>query len=105
MDKLTQIDSKIKNIEEFTNVIASEANKQIEIDKHKITCQAFLIGLLAVLGTAIAFYSIYSTKQLFYDMQIEEKVETKQAEKVQEITTDNGGKAIGVLGDGNEVHN
>ena len=100
MTKLEKLEQKVETTSTLLDEVANKANKELLIAKHKITCLMCLSGLLAILGTIIAIYSIYSQKQLFYDMQIEDKVVEEQ-----EINTEDGGKAIGILGNDNEVHN
>ena len=97
MTNLEKLEEKVNSTSTLLDAVADKANKELKLAKHKITCQMYLIGLLAVLGTMIALYSIYSTKQLFYDMQIEEK------EVVEQEVHSQGGDAMNINGSNNEV--
>ena len=88
MTKLEKLEQKVETTSTLLDEVANKANKELLIAKHKITCLMCLSGLLAILGTIIAIYSIYSQKQLFYDMQIEDK-EIVEEENVEQ-NTDNG---------------
>lgn len=88
----------IKDINYLANEVASEANKALSISKRKITCLTVLIGLLFVLGASVAMYSIYSLKELFYNMECE--VTTIDAEQ---NTDGNGCNFIITNSDNNTV--
>ena len=99
MSKIEKLEEKLENVNNLANEVARKANKELSIAKHKITCLTVLVVLFAIIGASIAFYSIHSMKELFYDMEIEETVYE------QDIDAGDGGNATGIIGDGNEVHN
>ena len=101
MSKMENIEKKLEQVNELANEVARKANKELSIAKHKITCLTILIVLFAVIGACIAFYSIHSMKELFYDMTVEEEV----IEYNQDIDAGDGGNATGIIGDSNEVNN
>ena len=70
MSDLKYIENKVRKVNELANELVHKANNEINVLKHKITCLTILVALFAVIGACIAFYSIHSMKELFYDMQI-----------------------------------
>lgn len=99
MSKIEKIEERLESVNNLANEVARKANNELSMAKHKITCLTILVALFAVIGASIAFYSIHSMKELFYDMEIEETVYE------QDIDAGDGGNATGIIGDGNEVHN
>ena len=99
MSKIEKLEEKLENVNNLANEVARKANKELSIAKHKITCLTILVVLFALIGASIAFYSIHSMKELFYDMEIEETVYE------QDIDAGDGGNATGIIGDSNEVNN
>ena len=97
MSKIEKLEEKLENVNNLANEVARKANKELSIAKHKIICLTILVVLFAVIGASIAFYSIHSMKELFYDMSVEEEYI--------EVDAGDGGNATGIIGDGNEVHN
>ena len=97
MSKIEKIEERLESVNNLANEVARKANKELSVAKHKITCLTILVALFAVIGAFIAFYSIHSMKELFYDMTIEEEYI--------EVDAGDGGNATGIIGDGNEVHN
>lgn len=98
MSKIEKLEEKLENVNNLANEVARKANKELSIAKHKITCLTILVALFAVVGASIAFYSIHSMKELFYDMSVEEEIiETEQ-------NTDGGGNNYFINdSDNNEV--
>ena len=98
MSKIEKLEEKLENVNNLANEVARKANKELSIAKHKITCLTVLVVLFAVIGASIAFYSIHSMKELFYDMSVEEEIiETEQ-------NTDGGGNNYFINdSDNNEV--
>ena len=78
MSKMENIEKKLEKVNELANEVSRKANKELSMAKHKITCLTILIVLFAIIGACIAFYSIHSMKELFYDMQIEEEAVYEQ---------------------------
>ena len=70
MSKMENIEKKLEKVNELANEASRRANKELSMAKNKITCLTILVVLFAVIGACIAFYSIHSMKELFYDMQI-----------------------------------
>lgn len=103
MSKMENIEKKLEQVNELANEVSRRANKELSIAKHKITCLTILIVLFAVIGACIAFYSIHSMKELFYNMTVEEEVVETIYE--QDIDAGDGGNATGIIGDSNEVNN
>lgn len=101
MSKMENIEKKLEEVNDLANEVARKANDELSIAKHKITCLAALVALFAVLGASIAFYSIHTMKEMFYDMTIEEET----IEYSQDIDAGDGGNATGIIGDNNEVNN
>lgn len=99
MSRIEKLEQRLESVNDLANNVAAEANKELSVARHKITCLTILVALFAVIGASIAFYSIHSMKELFYDMEIEETVYE------QDIDAGDGGNATGIIGDGNEVNN
>ena len=97
MSRIEKLEERLQSVNNLANSVALEANKELSMAKHKITCLTVLVVLFALIGASIAFYSIHSMKELFYDMSIEEEYI--------EVDAGDGGNATGIIGDGNEVHN
>lgn len=97
MSKIEKIEERLESVNNLANEVARKANKELSVARHRITCLTILVALFAVIGASIAFYSIHSMKELFYDMSIEEEYI--------EVDAGDGGNATGIIGDGNEVHN
>lgn len=97
MSRIEKIEERLQSVNNLANSVALEANKELSMARHKITCLTVLVALFALIGASIAFYSIHSMKELFYDMSIEEEYI--------EVDAGDGGNATGIIGDGNEVHN
>lgn len=97
MNKMENIEKKLEQVNALANEVAKKANEELSKAKHKITCLTILAALFAVLGTIIAIYSIHTTKELFYDMTVEDEY--------MKIDAGDGGNATGIIGDGNEVNN
>ena len=97
MSKIDNIEEKLENVNKLANEVARKANNELSIAKHRIMCLTVLVALFAIIGASIAFYSIHSIKELFYDMTVEE-------ESI-EVDAGDGGNATGIIGDGNEVYN
>ena len=100
MSKMENIEKKLEQVNELANEVSRRANNELSMAKHKITCLTVLVVLFAVIGACIAFYSIHSMKELFYDMTVEEEVVYEQ-----DIDAGDGGNATGIIGDSNEVNN
>ena len=100
MSRIEKLEQRLESVNDLANSVAVEANKELSVARHKITCLTILVALFAVIGASIAFYSIHSMKELFYDMQIEEEVVYEQ-----DIDAGDGGNATGIIGDSNEVNN
>ena len=98
MKEIENLRQDVKEVHELANEVAKRANNEVSVLKHKITCLTILVGLLFVLGACISIYSIHSMKELFYDMEIEETTYEN------EIDAGDGGNAIGIIGDNNEVN-
>lgn len=73
MKEIENLKKDVREVHDLANEVARKANNELSIAKRKITCLTILVGLFAVLGTCIAFYSIHSFKELFYSMEIEEE--------------------------------
>ena len=99
MSKMENIEKKLEQVNELANEVSRRANNELSIARHKITCLTILIVLFAVIGACIAFYSIHSMKELFYDMTVEETIYE------QDIDAGDSGNATGIIGDSNEVNN
>ena len=97
MSKIEKLEERLESVNILANEVAKKANNEVSILKHRITCLTILVALFAVIGASIAFYSIHSMKELFYDMSVEEEYI--------EVDAGDGGNATGIIGDGNEVHN
>lgn len=97
MSRIEKLEQRLESVNDLANSVAVEANKELSVARHKITCLTILVALFAVIGASIAFYSIHSMKELFYDMSIEEEYI--------EVDAGDGGNATGIIGDNNEVNN
>lgn len=97
MSKMEKIEERLEAVNVLANEVAKKANDELSIAKRKITCLTILVALFAVLGTSIAFYSIHTMKEMFYDMTIEEEYI--------DVDAGDGGNATGIIGDNNEVNN
>lgn len=97
MSKIEKLEERLESVNILANEVAKKANNEVSILKHRITCLTVLVVLFALIGASIAFYSIHSMKELFYDMTVEEEYI--------EVDAGDGGNATGIIGDGNEVHN
>lgn len=97
MSKIEKLEERLESVNVLANEVAKKANNEVSVLKHRITCLTILVVLFAVIGASIAFYSIHSMKELFYDMSVEEEYI--------EVDAGDGGNATGIIGDGNEVHN
>lgn len=101
MSRIEKLEQRLESVNDLANSVAVEANKELSVARHKITCLTILVALFAVIGASIAFYSIHSMKELFYDMSVEEEyIETIE----QEANSENG-NAININGDSNKVGN
>ena len=89
MANLDNIEKRLKEVNELANAVAKKANDELSIAKHKITCLTILAVLFAVMGASIAFYSINTMEELFYNMSVEE--EYVEYDNDVEQNTDNGG--------------
>lgn len=99
MSKIEKLEERLESVNILANEVAKKANNEVSILKHRITCLTILVVLFALIGASIAFYSIHSMKELFYDMEIEETTYE------QDIDAGDGGNATGIIGDSNEVNN
>ena len=97
MSKMEKIEERLEAVNTLANEVAKKANNELSIAKRKITCLTMLVALFAVLGASIAFYSIHTMKEMFYDMTIEEEYI--------DVDAGDGGNATGIIGDNNEVNN
>lgn len=101
MSKIEKIEEKLESVNLLANEVAKKANNEVNILKHKITCLTILVALFAVIGASMAFYSINTMEELFYNMSVEEEyIETIE----QEANSENG-NAININGDSNKVGN
>ena len=89
MAKLDNIEKRLKEVNELANAVAKKANDELSIAKHKITCLTILVALFAIIGASIAFHSIHTMEELFYNMSVEEEV--VEYDNDVEQNTDNGG--------------
>ena len=98
MTKLEKIEKEMEKVNLLANEVARTANKELSIAKHKITCLIVLVALIAVLEACVAIFSVVKVTEMFYDMQIEETIETID----QEAQSENG-DAININGNSNKV--
>lgn len=89
MSKMENIEKKLEEVNDLANEVARKANEELSIAKHRITCLTILVALFAVIGASIAFYSINTMEELFYNMSVEE--EYIEYDNDVEQNTDNGG--------------
>lgn len=78
MSRIEKLEQRLESVNDLANSVAVEANKELSIAKHRITCLTVLVALFAVIGASIAFYSIHTMKELFYSMEIEEEIVYEQ---------------------------
>lgn len=97
MSKIEKLEERLESVNILANEVAKKANNEVSVLKHRITCLTILVVLFALIGASIAFYSLHSMKELFYDMTIEEETI--------EVDAGDGGNATGIIGDNNEVNN
>lgn len=89
MSRIEKLEERLESVNNLANSVAVEANKELSIAKHRITCLTVLVVLFAVIGASIAFYSINTMEELFYNMSVEE--EYIEYDNNVEQNTDNGG--------------
>ena len=74
MSKMENIEKRLEAVNDLANEVARRANGELSIAKCKITCLTILVALFAIIGASIAFYSINTMEELFYNMSVEEEV-------------------------------
>lgn len=89
MSKMERIEERLAAVNNLANEVAKKANDELSIAKHKITCLTLLVALFAIIGAFIAFYSIHTMQELFYNVSVEE--EYVEYDNDVEQNTDNGG--------------
>ena len=73
MSKMEKIEERLEAVNSLANEVAKKANNELSIAKHKITCLTALVALFAIIGAFIAFCSIHTMEELFYNMSVEEE--------------------------------
>ena len=104
MTKMENIEKKLEEVNLLANEVAKKANETEFKYKQKISLMKILIICLTILGT-IGMYLMYQSNKYTTDELIYTLQNMVVEEEYIEVDSGDGGNAIGILGDNNEVSN